>query len=82
MYRCHNKSIQKCLKYVGLDFELISPINARKKLIHEPQFARAPLSARASDCSYLFEISHAIQNLCIRNTKFLVDEAFKMSYLG
>ena len=35
-----------------------------------------------SDCSYLFEIARAIQDLSIRNTEFLFAEARQTSHLG
>ena len=35
-----------------------------------------------SDCSEIFQIARAIQDLFFRNTKFLVAEPHQMSHLG
>ena len=55
-------------------------VHARKKLVHEHQFAHAALSAQVIALDYV-EL-HVIQDFYIQNAKFLVTEAFQISYLG
>ena len=55
-------------------------VHARKKLVYERQFARAPSSERVIDLTYLD--LDARSKICVSGREFLVAEACKIFHLG